>query len=355
MRNRNADIFRAIALLLVVTYHSWVLTGSNEIFIYPVRLLVALGGEIGVTSFFILSGFGIYYSLNKTDNISFSSFMKKRFIRIAPEYYIFLLILLLFSTDVSFISFDGLDDIILHALFIHNLSPYTAGTINGVLWTMSLTVQFYLLAIPLYYVIKKHPYLFSIFSILFTILFKFFCFHYLMKVYYVDQYFWYSRNLFPSILDNFVLGMFVANRLIDGKKREKNNLIGIIGVIFFVISGYLISNYSWTNGIHQDNLSGYIYHSLIAICISGVLYFISDIKINYEAFIIKILLKISDFEYGIYIVHLFLMQNLLNGSALFINIKNFSVLLCMLMLIVLSIIIGTLYSKAVSLIKRYYI
>jgi len=53
-RSYTMDIFRVAALLLVLVYHSWALTGSLPFRYGALTLVVALGGEIGVTAFFAL-------------------------------------------------------------------------------------------------------------------------------------------------------------------------------------------------------------------------------------------------------------------------------------------------------------
>ena len=61
--NKNIDLLRALALLQILFYHAWVVSGTPNflpaIFTPPLQL----SGEIGVTVFFALSGFGIYCSI----------------------------------------------------------------------------------------------------------------------------------------------------------------------------------------------------------------------------------------------------------------------------------------------------
>ena len=93
-RNRNIDIVRSIALLWVIIYHIWILTGGARITNPVLDDFVRFGGEIGVTIFFVLSGYGIFLSLdhrNQTGQIRFLPFMKKRLIRIVPEYVDYLI------------------------------------------------------------------------------------------------------------------------------------------------------------------------------------------------------------------------------------------------------------------------
>ena len=67
-RNRNIDVIRAIMILWIALYHAWVVCGAIPFSNSAVDTLIRLGGEIGVTAFFMLSGFGIYYSLSSMEN-----------------------------------------------------------------------------------------------------------------------------------------------------------------------------------------------------------------------------------------------------------------------------------------------
>ena len=90
-RTKSIDILRAISLLLVMIYHAWILGGMWSFHLPVMSLLVPLGGEIGVTSFFALSGYGIYVSLKQSEDnggkIDYLSYIKKRARRIIPQYY----------------------------------------------------------------------------------------------------------------------------------------------------------------------------------------------------------------------------------------------------------------------------
>ena len=152
-RNRGVDIFRTGALLLVLIYHAWVVCGQQPINNSLINIIVLLGGEIGVTAFFCLSGFGIFYSLDsmeKKGELSFKTHMSKRLARVAPQYYLNLLVMLLFGGATVYLSTEHMPNIASHLVFAHNLFPAHHGAINGVLWTMGVIVQFYLIAIILY-------------------------------------------------------------------------------------------------------------------------------------------------------------------------------------------------------------
>ena len=346
---RNTDIIRAIALLLVLIYHSWVLSGSSGIVFSPLRLVVSLGGEIGVTVFFVLSGFGIYCSLDKKEQ-TYLTFLKRRFWRIAPEYYVFFIFILLFTPSAAYLSRSGIKDIVLHLFFIHNIIPKSAGSINGVLWTMAVTIQFYVIAIPLYKFVKKHPFLTVLTSILFNVFVKYICFHYLIMEYYVDQPFWYSRNIFISVVDNFVIGMFVAY-LCKNKSIEKSSYC-IIGLLSSILYVFIVMYLGVKYGIHTDNMSGYLWHSLIAVGIGGIIYSYNMIKISDSNIVTRVLLFLSRYEYGIYIVHLVMMLNLLNNSEIIKMIQEKSIFCVCLVLIFLAIISGIIYNICIDLLRK---
>ena len=89
-RYANVNKIRAIACLSVLFYHCYALC-NHTISIPIIEWILPLGGEIGVTAFFVLSGYGIYSSLyiqdKKQKTATFNSFMRKRFQKLAPHYY----------------------------------------------------------------------------------------------------------------------------------------------------------------------------------------------------------------------------------------------------------------------------
>ena len=67
-RNKGIDIARAIAIMSVLIYHFYVLIDGNRYTDYPiVHGLILVGGEIGVTLFFIISGYGIFLSIKRME------------------------------------------------------------------------------------------------------------------------------------------------------------------------------------------------------------------------------------------------------------------------------------------------
>ncbi|MFI5154640.1 MAG: acyltransferase family protein [Chitinophagales bacterium] len=110
-------------------------------------------GGLAVTFFFVLSGFLITWLLTtekqESGNINSSRFLKKRFLRIAPLYYLVLILGYLFSI---FIFHDTLSDpfangFIMNLLLLPNIA-FAFGLIPEILiqiWSIGTEVQFYLL------------------------------------------------------------------------------------------------------------------------------------------------------------------------------------------------------------------
>ena len=106
-------------------------------------------GFLGVDIFFVLSGYVIGLSAIRLFPLHgpprSADFVKRRFARIVPLYWIVSL-LFLFAVDSSALTGDNaILQILSHLFFFHNLMPSTAGAINGVTWTLATEMQLYLI------------------------------------------------------------------------------------------------------------------------------------------------------------------------------------------------------------------
>ena len=149
---------RCIACLSVFIYHFQQTTKLDVqwgIFNFT-RLME--NGNTGVSLFFILSGFLLSMPLwkKKTSKKIPSGLFKfwlRRFLRIAPAYYVCLigLIILQKRWDHS----NAVTDILLHFSFLHNLSEQSFYNLNPPFWTLAVEAQFYLI-LPLFlYIINR--------------------------------------------------------------------------------------------------------------------------------------------------------------------------------------------------------
>jgi peptidoglycan/LPS O-acetylase OafA/YrhL len=160
------DGFRGIAALLVLIFHCWTMT-DPPLDSGPVRALAASAG-LGVDFFFVISGFVLFLPVVVRGGRfgSIRSYALRRAARIAPAYYLALLVqaaarpLLLPTWPSPFVSIGGIAAIVVHLLFLQHESPrwlfrqlgYGGGVmglgVNGALWSLSIEILFYA-ALPL--------------------------------------------------------------------------------------------------------------------------------------------------------------------------------------------------------------
>lgn len=151
-RNVEIDFSRALAVVLVTMHHvsrgAWLPSyeiGSFDVFGF------FQNGWVGVGIFFVISGFcmGISTKSDFKNGISCGSYIRyalKRFMRIAPPYYISI-VFWFFVISIYKIAPKSLEtrDILTHITFTHNFFKDTFFSISGVYWSIAVEMQFYLI------------------------------------------------------------------------------------------------------------------------------------------------------------------------------------------------------------------
>lgn len=351
MRNRSIDFVRGISIILIIIYHVYAISAQfgygPHVRIPILSEILMFGGEIGVTLFFIMSGYGIYFSLDKeyerTGTINIRQYMKKRWIRIAPQYYISLAVVLFLTEGAVYLSRSGAKSIFTHCLFIHNFWPDTHGSISGVLWTMGIIVQFYVVSIFLYKGMKKAPVISILCAIFITVAAKYIIFH----VIGTEQYFIYGRQLITT-LDNFMWGMFLAG--CDRRQwcMQKKRILPVTMFIIMlgIFSVYVL--YSAKRSIYADSMTGYVWHSVLAVLLTGIIFWLSRIRICFESKLCSPFMVISKNEYGIYIWHLLIINAVLSKSS-FVNwLASKSFLLECVWFLIVTVIAGWIATKLID-------
>lgn len=161
-RIAGVEGMRGVAVLWVILFHCFVLRPDDPwmlaIEASPFEPLVR-NGYLGVDLFFIISGFLLampwfLHADAGREPPSFRSFYARRFWRIAPAYYVQLAFLFLVALPLTRGGAYWRSDLWVylynagvHALFLHNTTPLSSGSmgINGALWTLAVEAQFYLL------------------------------------------------------------------------------------------------------------------------------------------------------------------------------------------------------------------
>ncbi|MDB5461042.1 MAG: putative acyltransferase [Caulobacteraceae bacterium] len=149
----NIERLRGLAALAVVICHiAGHFYGFTRDSPGPERLFAWLG-QAGVALFFVISGFCIRLPEARAlagggvVRLDVREFLARRFIRIAPPYWLALAASIAVGALIETELIDGARgpvDIAAHALVLHTLWPSTFLGTNGVFWTIGLEVHFYL-------------------------------------------------------------------------------------------------------------------------------------------------------------------------------------------------------------------
>lgn len=142
-RNNCFNFIRLYACINVLLYHIDIYLNVK------IPYITSLVNPInGVPVFFLLSGFLIWFSLER--NNKFKPFCTKRVLRLYPELWFsiiieILLLLILFNGAkiidyVQIIVFQGF---LLPSYSPHGFDKYGIGSLNVSLWTIPITIQFY--------------------------------------------------------------------------------------------------------------------------------------------------------------------------------------------------------------------
>ena len=159
------DSVRAFATIAVFLFHLGYLfiTGYPEHTFFNWQRLVYFGGTVGVSVFFVLSGFLLFYQLCKNDEPldkkAIWKYTKKRLLRILPLYYFSILVITLILKPDVFLNIPGLKSIIYNMLFIREIKSSSGGgilTINPVYWSLVVEMHFYILLPVFYYFFYKY-------------------------------------------------------------------------------------------------------------------------------------------------------------------------------------------------------
>lgn len=113
------DLMRAMAITMVLCSHIlWIYNPNDGI----IRQLFALFGFLGVEFFFVLSGFligRILYKIYMQEDFTLKSvfgFLKRRWFRTLPNYYLVLLINIIITTSLGY----SMQNLELYFVFLHN-------------------------------------------------------------------------------------------------------------------------------------------------------------------------------------------------------------------------------------------
>lgn len=312
-RSNNFDSLRLLLAVLVFFSHWSILTSRNiEYFLFH------LSG-FAVDSFFIVSGFLIFWSFDNDQNKK--HFYIKRFFRIFPLYGV-----LIFSQTLFFILYsDGsilelLKYFVSNIVFLnflapsvgHILSNLQVNAINGSLWTLKNEVIFYLCVPLIFQLCKRWRKSFLILIYTVSVI-------YMFMINAVG-----SEKLmvqFPAQLRLFTTGimLYVFFSYFD---KNKTIFLAFIGLIAIILMG--------------ENLyfKLIIYPILLGFIVLFLTFYLKPIKINF------------DFSYSFYILHFPVIQ-----LALYFNLNPKNPIASFIILLLIVLVLSYFSEKYIE--KRF--
>jgi len=152
------DVLRAISFLTVYAFHlaarfhhanvPFTDGRFRDYSVWPkdaLFLLPAGFGWIGVAFFYVLSGFCIHYAtLHRKGEFNTRDFYGRRFLRIYPAYIVVVLVCTALAPWLPYHYFN-LGQVLAHVFMVHNFLKSTIFGLDGVLWSLGVEMQFYLL------------------------------------------------------------------------------------------------------------------------------------------------------------------------------------------------------------------
>jgi peptidoglycan/LPS O-acetylase OafA/YrhL len=152
------DVLRAISFLTVYSFHlaarfrhanvpftdgmfrDYSVWPKDALFLVPAGF-----GWIGVAFFYVLSGFCIHYAtLHRREKFNIRDFYGRRFLRIYPAYIVVVLVCTALAPWLPYHYFNA-GQVMAHVFMVHNFLKSTIFGLDGVLWSLGVEMQFYLL------------------------------------------------------------------------------------------------------------------------------------------------------------------------------------------------------------------
>lgn len=232
------DGLRGIAVLLVLWYHVWEISFLSP---GPALDFIPATGFIGVHLFFFLSGFVISYPfvramLTAKPQPTWGHFAWRRFIKIVPSYALSIAAAYAIGYAQIQPNASTVPDLVTHLLFIHTWFPDRYGTIDGVLWTLAVEVEFYLIFPLIWWCFKRKPWLTAAVMIAIAWAWR----AYMAQCCYLTLFEQWEENV-PGYLDIFAFGMIAAyvftrfgDRWRASRARYAAPLVALAGVALLV-------------------------------------------------------------------------------------------------------------------------
>lgn len=296
--DNNLNLVRLIAAMLVMYMHSFALCQANleSDLMYTLTFHKALSGQVGVDIFFVISGFLIYRSYDRSNKIG--KYLKARFLRIWPLMALFVLsTAFIFGPVYTSLSreeyFAGdIKGYLMNLVFISSetrlpgvFANHINQSANGSIWTLQYEVLCYLLVLLMVPLLRKFKKLIFVIIALSAAIYLYFSYGCT-----ADTFLGVSKTLFVNF-----------GRL---------TLQFEVGVLYYVYRDKIVMSLKWFLVAVAGLVAGsYFLDYEIVFAIFGT-YIVLYLGFNYYG-ISKIYNKVGDISYGVYIMSFFVQQRVI--------------------------------------------
>lgn len=227
------DVIRAVSIVAVIILH----VSAVVLYIckpysttYNLTFLLNQFSRFSVPAFIVVSGMGL--TINYKKNSSYSEFIVKRFLKIAPQYVLWCILYILIITK-NFNVYGDLNDMVYGNVFYH-------------FYFVPLIIEFYIIFPFIYRFMGKRWWLFLSFFITSFFLIYFYYF----KMAASDQWFWNKKNLCYWIF-YFCLGGYIGKN-INNICEKLNKYRFVIWSMFFLSVLPMFYNFISGNQYNKD-------------------------------------------------------------------------------------------------------
>jgi exopolysaccharide production protein ExoZ len=324
----SLQFLRAFAAISVMIFHGTFMLAEQLKFNFLNKFFV--GGYSGVDIFFVISGFIILHT-SKRENFSVTKFLKKRFIRIYPIYWVVTILLLLAyyfapSPDQSFKANPG---VMLGSFLLFPQERY----IVGVAWTLTYEVIFYIVFALSYSVSKKC--LFITLAIWCVIILS----TYFLNITVENQ---VIQNFFNPIILEFAFGCLIAHLYAKYKRVSVWYSIVLIGVVLFFTSWLVYFDAKQYDATAFTSYISrvYLFGVPAMVAIFGLLYFKRSLPSSF--------VHLGNASYSLYLIHGTVISIILKLIVKFKLEQYFSNTIGAIIIFSLTIIAGSLFYKFIE-------
>ena len=327
-RTAHVDILdglRGIAIAFVMWFHVWEITWQGAAFTVFGREIdftfLARMGFVGVEIFFFVSGFCLFWPYaralaERRPMPTVKHFAYRRFIKIVPSYLLALVVLVALGSERDRSLDDGIKDVLAHVFFVHTWFQSYFGSIDGVLWSLSVEVQFYLIFPLVVLAFVRWPRATALGLVALAFVWR----------YAVEQccatgpynHFHQLANQLPAYLDLFAIGMFAAwivavvlpSVTFTQRVRVIGTLVALAGCAWVV---GLIGNVDSVRGMHDYAEHWQVWNrfpfgvALLVVTVGSVAAF----PLWHRLFANRVLVFLSVISYNAYIWHQLVARGLL--------------------------------------------